>query len=242
MQSVYDISVEITDNLGKNYQSLERKFSQKVSSLAKKYCYPNGGYNFNVNGEYVYHKPVTIEDNLQILEDNKTSVQNFVAIKTEYEQLKSLEKFMEDFYNFVDWDMYSYVDTDPTTKSNNQKIPVQVIYDKDIYDFGNDGLENQSYRYVDAVHAFNNQDNVQQEMILDRLFNQYLLELQKYNNQGMKLIDKNLFDKICKLSKVIKQHNKIEAGKVSYEQALADIYKQLQVNNHNIQLLQEHTK
>ena len=60
--------------------------------------------------------------------------------------------------------------------------------------------------------------------------------------QGMKLMDKNLFDKICKLSNIIKQHNKIESGKVSYEQALADVYKQLQVNNHNMQLLQEHIK
>lgn len=242
MQSIYDISVEITENLSKNYQVLEKKFLKKISSMTKKFCYPDGGYNFTVNGEAVYHKPVIIEDYMQILEDNKTLIQNFAAIKKEYEQLKSLEQFMESFYQFVDWDMFLYVDTDKTTKSNNQKIPVQVIDDRDIYDFGDKGLENQSYRYVDAVHAFNNQDNVQQEMILDTLFNRYLLKLQEYNKQGMKLIDKNLFDKICKLSNIIKQHNKIESGKVSYEQALADVYKQLQVNNHNMQLLHEHIK
>lgn len=242
MNSLYNMSMEMAEIVDKNYQILKKNFLKKISTIGKDFCYPGGKYNFIIGDQNNYRRPIYIEDWMQILRDNRSQVPNMAAIEKESEQLEILEDLMEQFFMFIAWDMYTYTDIDSQTKQDYKKRIVQTISDEAIYDSEVIQLDDQSYRFVDAIHAFNNIDNVKQNEIIDRLFDDYLLKFAAYNKRGMVVLDKKLFKKMKVLASTIKQHNEIESGKISYDRAVADIANQKQINAKNIETLQQHIK
>ena len=239
MKKLYALADKMDSVVASKYNTLEANFISKCKIALKKYELKGGKYHIAGDGGGDYIEPVNSYDWMGLLYEHSGNIPNFAALEKEYERLNRLEDLIWEYEEFLGGRFYVYVDNG-NARTHNKKSTTMVVDEEEIDVGGGYSLDSRTYRYVNNdVLKYNDLDNVEQEDIINELFQKYLYPFIVYGENGMQVMDNALFNEIRRLALRIQHQNELESGKISYEQAISDVNKQIRENQANITALQQ---
>lgn len=239
MEKLYVLADKMDSIVATKYNKMEEKFIAKCKIALKRYELKGGKYHVSGDGGGDYIKPMSAYDWMSLLYEHSDAIANFKALEQEYERLNSLENLIWEYEEFLGGKLAVYVD-DERNRRYNKSATTIVVDREEINLGGNHVLDSRTYYYVsDEVLKYNDCDNVEQDEIILELFQKYLYPFVVYGENGMQVMDNELFNEIRRLALKIQHHNELESNKISYEIATAELAKQIKENQANIAALQQ---